>query len=253
MGNHGNPVSEVHNQGTQEEGAVPANRNHLQSINGHYRYRRRWPKKVRAVAKGEYFIRHLGTASLEEALRLRPTAEIEFFSGVDKLIGLVETKPRDISPAEATMLVSRWFRGRAQQDAEYDLHNPETDPEKRINSLHGNLFEITELGTVLELERAWVAPTDASRERFQAACDALLKLAPKRALLLLKAYPLEYEGRVTAENAGAQARRQRALIRLYRQSMGAEPLPAPAGDEGWMYLIPERLRTELRQPTPTGY
>ncbi|GAA4778857.1 hypothetical protein [Novosphingobium ginsenosidimutans] len=116
-----------------------------------------------------------------------------------------------------------------------------------------NLFEITELGTVLELERAWVAPTDASRERFQAACGALLKLAPKRALLLLKAYPLEYEGKVTAENAISQARRQRALIRLYRRSIGAEPLPAPAGEEGWMYLIPERLRTELRQPTPTGY
>lgn len=116
---------------------MPSNRNHLQSINGHYRYRRRWPKNVRALAKGEFFIRHLGTSSLEEALRLRPTAEIEFFSEVDKLAGLVESKPREISQAEATMLVSRWFAGRVRQDTESDLHNRESDPQKRLNALQG--------------------------------------------------------------------------------------------------------------------
>lgn len=64
---------------------------HLQLINGHYRYRRRWPKNVIAVAKGEFFIRHLGTSSLEEAMRLRPAAEIEFFSEVDRLGRLPKT------------------------------------------------------------------------------------------------------------------------------------------------------------------
>ncbi|GAA4778803.1 site-specific integrase [Novosphingobium ginsenosidimutans] len=117
---------------------MPANRNHLQCINGHYRYRRRWPKNVRAVAKGEYFIRHLATSSLEEALRLRPAAEIEFFSEVDRLNGLVEAKPRDVSQAEATILVARWFSAQVRQDAENDLHNPVSDPEQRFNALEAS-------------------------------------------------------------------------------------------------------------------
>lgn len=117
---------------------MSANRNHLQCISGHYRYRRRWPKNVRTVAKGEYFIRHLATSSLEEALRLRPAAEIEFFSEVDRLSGLVETKPRDVSNAEATMLVSRWFSAQVRQDTENDLHDPVSDPEKRFNALEGS-------------------------------------------------------------------------------------------------------------------
>ena len=44
---------------------MPAKRLYLQCVNGHYRYRRRWPAHVRRVAGGEFFIRHLGTSSLE--------------------------------------------------------------------------------------------------------------------------------------------------------------------------------------------
>lgn len=102
---------------------MPTNQTHLQCINGHYRYRRRWPKHVRSAAKGEFFIRHLGTSSLAEALRLRPTAELEFYSEVDRLSGLVDAKPREVSQAEATILVSRWFAEQVRKEAEHGLHS----------------------------------------------------------------------------------------------------------------------------------
>lgn len=114
---------------------MTANRRHLQCINGHYRYRRRWPKDIRAVAQGEFFIRHLGTSSLAEALRLRPAAEIEFFSEVDRLSGLVDNSPREISQAEATMLVSRWFAEQIKLDAEYDLTQSIRDRKERLAAI----------------------------------------------------------------------------------------------------------------------
>lgn len=114
-----------------------ARRQHLQCIGGNYRYRRRWPKAVRSIAKGEFFIRHLGTTSLDEAMRLRPAAEIEFFSEVDRLGRLVDNAPRELSQAEATTLVSRWFAERVKKDSEYDLLNPPVEPETRRAALEG--------------------------------------------------------------------------------------------------------------------
>lgn len=116
---------------------MPANRSHLQLVGGHYRYRRRWPKHVRSVAKGEFFIRHLRTSSLTEALRLRPVAEIEFFAEVDRLSRLLDARPRDISPAEATVIVSRWFAERVRQDERHALHNPVSSPEDRREAIEG--------------------------------------------------------------------------------------------------------------------
>ena len=116
---------------------MPANRSHLQSVGGHYRYRRRWPKHVRPVAKGEFFIRHLRTSSLSEALRLRPVAEIEFFAEVDRLSRLVDARPRDISHAEATVIVSRWFAEQVRQDEQHELHNPVLSPEDRRLAIEG--------------------------------------------------------------------------------------------------------------------
>lgn len=110
---------------------------HLQRVGGHYRYRRRWPKDVRSVAKGEFFIKHLGTSSLEEAMRLRPTAEIEFFSELDRLQRLIDAVPRDISAAEATIMVSRWFVEQTKREVEHHLENPDVSPEVYQAALEG--------------------------------------------------------------------------------------------------------------------
>lgn len=110
---------------------------HLQRVGGHYRYRRRWPKDVRLVAKGEFFIKHLGTSSLEEAMRLRLTAEIEFFSELDRLQRLIDAVPRDISAAEATIMVSRWFVEQTKREVEHQLENPDVSPEVYQAALEG--------------------------------------------------------------------------------------------------------------------
>lgn len=101
---------------------------HLQRVGSHYRYRRRWPQKVRAVARGEFFVKHLGTSSLDEAMRLRPAVEIEFHSELDRLQRLVDAVPREISSAEATMLVSRWFVEQAKRESDHHLESPEVSP-----------------------------------------------------------------------------------------------------------------------------
>jgi hypothetical protein len=55
------------------------------------------------------------------------------------------------------------------------------------------------------------------------------------AVVVLKAFPLDYEGKVTAENRPALDRRRRALIRLYQRRIGFELVPHKAlADEGWM-------------------
>ena len=110
------------------------------------------------------------------------------------------------------------------------------------------LWEVTDYGTVLEFERAWMNRRWADAELFGAASKALLGRVSHRAILVLKAYPLEYESRVTDANADAQRRRQLALMRLYRSVLGVDRFPGSAGNRGWMFAIPERLRDVICKP-----
>ncbi len=58
------------------------------------------------------------------------------------------------------------------------------------------------------------------------------------AVMVLKAFPLEYEGNVTPENRLAFERRQRALIRLYQRRIRFEPMPHnELAKEGWMMRL----------------
>jgi hypothetical protein len=69
--------------------------------------------------------------------------------------------------------------------------------------------------------------------------DALIwRIRRGMAVMVLKAFPLEYEGNVTAENRPAFERRQRALIRLYQRRIGFEPVPRKElAKEGWMMRL----------------
>ena len=100
-----------------------------------------------------------------------------------------------------------------------------------------DVSEVSDFGTILELTRAWMSPRFSSGERFSLAANALAALSAEWSLLVLKAFPLEYESRVTEMNIVARKRRQKAMMRHYRSTLGVEPFPEEAGDEGWMYLI----------------
>lgn len=56
--------------------------------------------------------------------------------------------------------------------------------------------------------------------------------------MLLKPFPLEYEGAGKARGAAerAQDRRTMAMVRLYNRSLGAQLLEDPDQDEPWMYV-----------------
>lgn len=145
---------------------MSARMRYLQQVKGHYRYRRRWPQNVRSVAQGEFFIRHLGTASLNEALRLRPAADIEFFSEVDRLERLIDHAPREISHAEATILVSKWFAERVKEDEQHDLLNPTADPERRRSAVEGK-------SAIVEVVSEMIGTGDL--EPFQAHAQSLFE------------------------------------------------------------------------------
>ncbi|WP_315774690.1 MULTISPECIES: hypothetical protein [unclassified Bradyrhizobium] len=74
--------------------------------------------------------------------------------------------------------------------------------------------------------------------------------------IMLKAFPLEFEGNVDAKNKKKFERRKRALMRHYRQRMGFEPVPnSSLAKEGWMlklinsFAAPEkRRRRTARNP-----
>jgi hypothetical protein len=77
---------------------------------------------------------------------------------------------------------------------------------------------------------------------------ALLKRIGRRcAVMVLKAFPLDYEGKVTEETQLAFARRQRALTRLYHRRLQAEPVPhKELAEAGWML----RLFNDGARPGP---
>lgn len=58
----------------------------------------------------------------------------------------------------------------------------------------------------------------------------------RAAFIILKAFPLEYEGNVKDTNRAAFARRQRALMRLYVRRLGLKTLPGRVGKDGWQWL-----------------
>ena len=69
--------------------------------------------------------------------------------------------------------------------------------------------------------------------------DALLtRIRRGVAVMVLKAFPLDYEGNLTEENRPAFERRKRALVRLYQRRIGFKPVPhTTLADEGWMLRL----------------
>ncbi|ATW02456.1 hypothetical protein [Sphingorhabdus sp. YGSMI21] len=109
--------------------------------------------------------------------------------------------------------------------------------------------KIFEYGNLVELERSWMLPSMSKGGRFSAVLKALIReVFDDRSLLMLKAFPLEYEGRVDEETEDNFRRRQRALMRHYHNIVEANVLPGSFGKSGWMYVIPDNLRKCVPPP-----
>jgi hypothetical protein len=71
------------------------------------------------------------------------------------------------------------------------------------------------------------------------------------AAIVLKAFPLEYEGNATKENRAAFERRQRALVRLYRSRLGFKPASdSSLAREGFRRLNTFNARSDKSPQNP---
>ena len=104
--------------------------------------------------------------------------------------------------------------------------------------------EVAPYGSILDFRHAWIAPASAHQGLFAKAATTIVDAAfPDHTLLIMKAYPLEYEGKVldgAPLEAGLTAR-QRAMARHYGKILGVRPLPDPHGREGWLWRAHPQL------------
>jgi hypothetical protein len=76
---------------------------------------------------------------------------------------------------------------------------------------------------------------------------------PRASVIVMKAFPLEYEGKINNDNVVAFESRQAAMMRHYSYRMGAKPFDG--GEPGWMWieincpLEPKALRRRRRSPS----
>lgn len=109
--------------------------------------------------------------------------------------------------------------------------------------------EVSDVGNIVELRRLWMAQTAALKPWLRKALELVLQdIFGDRSLLILKAFPLEYEGSVSADNKIRFLARQRAMMRFYSTTIGVQPLPGESGGAGWMYAIPEGMRNYVDEP-----
>src|SRR5262245_10243435 len=98
-------------------------------------------------------------------------------------------------------------------------------------------------GTVISFERLAITPSAKSPTIWQMISEMLKREFMRRgAILLLKAFPLEYEGRLTKDSPAATRKRFRlrckAMRRYYRHRIGVRPVPGEYGRDGWMWRAP---------------
>lgn len=112
-------------------------------------------------------------------------------------------------------------------------------------------YEVTDFGDVLEISRVWMAPAFSNRGRFEQVTRYLVGLAEGWSVMVLKAFPLEFEGRDEEGRLDPLIRRRAAMMRHYQRIFGVQSLGGPARHDGWMYRVSPRLIDLV--PPPVGY
>jgi hypothetical protein len=104
--------------------------------------------------------------------------------------------------------------------------------------------DVTSYGSILEFRMAWMTPRFARASIWAKAANQIIEREfSGYSILILKAFPLEYEGRAAAgTRLGRGLRiRQAAMKRQYKRLLGVEPFPSAAGREGWLWRPHPRL------------
>jgi hypothetical protein len=111
--------------------------------------------------------------------------------------------------------------------------------------------EVSAYGSLLDFRMAWSDPNYGPHGLWAAAAKKLISQEfDSHALLTMKAFPLEYEGKAPTGSGSRTGLilRQRAMIRHYQKTFGVAPFPGQAGEEGWLYKINSRFAQTVEGP-----
>ncbi len=114
------------------------------------------------------------------------------------------------------------------------------------------LMDITSYGTILDFKRVWIEPAHSRSGLWVEAAKLLINSEFRRhAVMIMKAFPLEYEGKGSPDYAAALASRQRAMVRHYGALFGVRPFPAKDGRNGWLWRFHRRIAKDaIVEPAP---
>jgi hypothetical protein len=111
--------------------------------------------------------------------------------------------------------------------------------------------DISPYGSLLDFRMAWSDPNHGPHGLWAVAAKNLISQEfSSHALLTMKAFPLEYQGRApigAASHAGLVSR-QRAMIRYYQKTFGVASFPGQDGEKGWLYKINNRFAQIIEGP-----
>jgi len=111
--------------------------------------------------------------------------------------------------------------------------------------------DVAPYGNLLVFQEAWMQPKSSKNGVFGKAANAIVsELFSDFSMLLLKAFPLEYEGS-NSENPNLSASldlRQNAMIRHYKKLFEVRSIGAPDNETGWLYKPRKNLRGILPIP-----
>lgn len=125
-------------------------------------------------------------------------------------------------------------------DAADMLSQEEYDASRIVSSCWDDSFSPFDYGTVVRFERLAISLCTRSSEVWTLIAQVITREFSRRgSLLLLKAFPLEFENRLTAATPAATRSRfdarLRAMQRHYSRRLGVRSLPGQFGNEGWMW------------------
>lgn len=112
-------------------------------------------------------------------------------------------------------------------------------------------LDVSDYGPILEFSTAWMTPAFARGGLWAQVAERVIEhVSPRHALLVMKAFPLEYERKAPEGSSVEQGlfARQAAMKRHYRRLFGVQPFPGKAGEDGWLWRVGRRFADLMPPP-----
>jgi hypothetical protein len=111
-------------------------------------------------------------------------------------------------------------------------------------------YEVTSYGNLVDFRMAWAAPLSPPGLWAAAAEELIAHEIPNYSLLTMKAFPLEYEGRVAGRGGSRIGfkSRQQAMVKYYQRLFGVQRFPGRDGKDGWLFRINQTCRCLIEKP-----